>query len=74
MYLTNVALSLGEYKLCISSNDDLGGDGLPAIVAFNYRALTSGEKDYHYKGLENELNELRQGLDSLKDHEAYMVS
>ena len=58
--------------MCLLSNDEVGTDGLPATVAFNFRVLASGEKDYEYKGLEQELNELKQGLNSLKDHEAYM--
>lgn len=62
----------GDYQMCLSSNDDVGTDGLPAIVAFNFRTLASGEQDYQYKGLELELSELRQGLDSLKDHQSYM--
>jgi hypothetical protein len=62
----------GDYEMCLASNDELGGDGLPATVAFNFRVLESGEQDYQYKGLETELTELRQGLDSLKDHQAYM--
>ena len=62
----------GDYQMCLLSNDEVGTDGLPATVAFNFRVLASGEKDYEYKGLETELNELKQGLNSLKDHEAYM--
>lgn len=62
----------GDYQMCLASNDDVGSDGLPAVIAFNFRTLSSGEQDYQYKGLDKELIELRQGLDSLKDHQSYM--
>lgn len=64
-----VANKAGDYKLCIRSNDKVFKED--TTVAFNFRTL-SGEKDYKYKGLESELVELKQGLDSLKDHESYM--
>jgi hypothetical protein len=41
-------------------------------VAFNFRAVANGQKDYEYAGLDSELAALRLGLDSLRDHQSYM--
>ncbi len=62
----------GDYKMCIANNDDETGDGLMRTVAFNFRAVASGLEDYEYSTLQTELLSLRQGLDFLKDHQAYM--
>ena len=65
-----VANKAGDYKLCIRSNDKIFKE--ETTVAFNFRTLSGEQQDYKYKGLESELVELKQGLDSLKDHESYM--
>lgn len=61
----------GEHKMCISNGFDYN-DGLSRIIAFNFRTVNAGQSDYQYVGLESELNDLRQGLDQLKDHQSYM--
>lgn len=55
--------------VCIHTNISTG---ISRIVAFNFRVVTTSDKDYEYLGLESELNDLRQGLDLLKDHQSYM--
>jgi len=63
----------GDYKMCISNGDkETGGDGVLRTVAFNFRAVANGQKDYEYAGLDSELAALRLGLDSLRDHQSYM--
>ena len=63
----------GDYKMCISNGDkETGGDGVLRTVAFNFRAVATGQKDYEYAGLDSELAALRLGLDSLRDHQSYM--
>jgi hypothetical protein len=66
-----IANKAGDYKMCINSNNHYFEDRTPITVAFNFRTLT-GEQNYKYKGLESELIDLRQSLNSLKDHESYM--
>ena len=66
-----IANKAGDYKMCIGSNDAIFVDKEKILVGFNFRTLT-GEQNYKYKGLESELIELRQSLDSLRDHESYM--
>lgn len=58
----------GDYTFCIESV----GKSDDTTVAFNFRAISTGEQDYEYIGLESELAELREGLDLLKDHQSYM--
>ena len=63
----------GDYKMCISNGDkETGGDGVLRTIAFNFRAVPTGQKDYEYAGLDSELAALRLGLDSLRDHQSYM--
>ena len=56
-----VADQVGDYQLCISNGDEEHNDGESRQVAFNFRAIGNGFKNYTYPGLETELNELKQG-------------
>ena len=66
----------GDYTICISNgnvdNDAEISDGLSRVVAFNFRMYSEKGKDYEYTGLETELNQLKEGLNSLKDHQSYI--
>lgn len=62
----------GDYTLCISNGSEEDNDGKARLVAFNFRTITTGEKDYQYSGLEVELDEMKTGLDFLIDHISYM--
>ena len=65
------AESDGDYEMCLSNEE--GYDDTMRIVAFNFRVTQEVEEtDYEYVGLESELNEMRQGLDLLRDHQSYM--
>lgn len=57
----------GEYTMCIANTESE-----EKIVAFNFRATPVEDKSYKYPGLEEELNELHEGLDLLRDHQSYM--
>lgn len=62
----------GDYEMCISNGTE-DNDGVPRIVAFNFRVSQDAEDGvYEYAGLESELAEMRQGLDLLRDHQSYM--
>ena len=65
----------GDYTMCISNgnSDNVGlSDGISRVVAFNFRMYSEKGKDYEYTGLETELNQLKEGLNSLKDHQSYI--
>ena len=62
----------GDYQMCIFNGDFLKKDGIPRIVAFNFRAVPQGEQDYEFAGLRTELTDLSEGLELLKDHQSYM--
>ena len=62
----------GDYTLCMSNGVDVLGDGQNKLVAFNLRTAGVEQKDYEYVGIQSELLALRQGLDFLKDHQAFM--
>lgn len=62
----------GEHTLCISNGSDEENDGVPRLIAFNFRAAAEGELDYQFAGLKNELLDLKEGLDQLRDHQSYM--
>jgi hypothetical protein len=62
----------GEYSMCLTNNNENSNDGRKRILAFNFRTTNSAQRDYEYNGLASELEALQQGLDSLKDHHAYM--
>ena len=61
--------SAGEYRMCIENNSE---SGEVQTVAFNFRTTTAEEKNFKYTGLEQELHELAEGLDLLRDHQSYM--
>lgn len=62
----------GEHTLCISNGDDSDNDGVPRLIAFNFRASPEGEQDYQFVGLQSELADLKEGLNLLRDHQSYM--
>jgi p24 family protein beta-1 len=63
----------GDYTMCIYNGNGLKGiDGVPRLVAFNFRAVAQGQQDYEFTGLQSELTELSEGLELLKDHQSYM--
>lgn len=62
----------GDYSICISNGSENENDGLVRTVAFNLRTVVTGERDYQYNGLESELDEMKQGLDFLIDHQSFM--
>jgi hypothetical protein len=62
----------GDYTMCISNGVDEDGDGIPRLVAFNFRAVAHGQQDYQFLGLQSELSDLSEGLELLKDHQSYM--
>lgn len=62
----------GDYSLCISNGNENENDGVVRTVAFNFRTVVTGERDYQYNGLESELDEMKQGLDFLIDHQSFM--
>lgn len=67
-----VAEKIGDYRLCISNGDEEHNDGSPRMVAFNFRAIGNGFKNYTYPGIDSELAELKQGFELFKDHQSYM--
>ena len=62
----------GDYTMCIANGDDNDNDGIPRLIAFNFRAVAQGERDYQFAGLQSELQDLSEGLNFLKDHQSYM--
>lgn len=62
----------GDYKMCIFNGRPDDHDGTERLVAFNYRAVPVGEQDYQFIGLQSEVSDLKEGLELLKDHQAYM--
>lgn len=62
----------GDYEMCIQNGNPLQNDGIPRIVAFNFRAVPQGQQDYQFVGLQSELTDLSEGLELLKDHQSYM--
>jgi hypothetical protein len=65
----------GEYTMCLNFDKNLGDNSdnqLSRTLAFNFRATNSRGSSGEYNGLESELDALQRGLDSLKDHHAYM--
>lgn len=62
----------GDYEMCISNGDIFKNDGIPRLVAFNFRAVAQGQQDYQFVGLQSELTDLSEGLNLLKDHQSYM--
>lgn len=62
----------GDYEMCIYNGDELKNDGIPRLVAFNFRAVAQGQQDYQFVGLQSELTDLSEGLNLLKDHQSYM--
>jgi hypothetical protein len=62
----------GDYEMCISNGNILTNDGIPRLVAFNFRAVAQGQQDYEFVGLQSELTDLSEGLNLLKDHQSYM--
>jgi hypothetical protein len=62
----------GDYEMCIHNGSILKHDGIPRIVAFNFRAVPQGQQDYQFVGLQTELTDLSEGLNLLKDHQSYM--
>lgn len=62
----------GDYTMCIGNGDDDNNDGIPRLVAFNFRATPPGQQDYQFVGLQSELADLSEGLQLLKDHQSYM--
>lgn len=62
----------GDYTMCISNGSENDNDGVPRLVAFNFRAAAEGEQDYQFVGLQSELTDLKEGLELLKDHQSYM--
>lgn len=62
----------GDYTMCISNGSEKENDGVPRLVAFNFRAAAEGETDYQFVGLQSELTDLKEGLELLKDHQSYM--
>lgn len=61
----------GDYVMCISNGKE-DADGVVRIVAFNFRTSQQEEGDYEYNGIDQELSEMRQGLELLRDHQSYM--
>lgn len=59
------AEQVGDYSICISNGDEEHNDGESRQVAFNFRAIGNGFKNYTYPGLETELNELKQGISDI---------
>ena len=62
----------GDYYLCIENGSENNNDGISRLVAFNFRTVSVGERDYQYNGVESELDELQQALDLLIDHQSFM--
>jgi len=62
----------GEHKFCISNGNDNDNDGIPRLIAFNFRASPEGEQDYQFAGLQSEIGDLKEGLELLRDHQSYM--
>jgi hypothetical protein len=62
----------GDYEMCIHNGSILKNDGIPRVVAFNFRAVPQGQQDYQFVGLQSELTDLSEGLELLKDHQSYM--
>eukprot|EP01038_Epipyxis_sp_PR26KG_P009576 gene9576-12899_t len=62
----------GDYTMCLSNGDEKKNDGESRLIAFNFRAAAEGEKDYQFVGLQSELEDLKEGLQQLKDHQSYM--
>lgn len=63
----------GDYSMCIGNNKDVDTDSGEKIIAFNLRSLETVEQgDYQYVGINAELEELREGLTRLIDHQSYM--
>lgn len=62
----------GDYTMCISNGKEEESDGAARIAAFNFRTSELDEGDYEYNGIDQELSEMRQGLDLLRDHQSYM--
>lgn len=62
----------GDYTLCFQNGELEKGDGVLRIVAFNFRAIGSDQRDYEASSLQTELLALRQGLEFLKDHQSFM--
>ncbi len=62
----------GDYTMCIANGNPSTNDGISRLIAFNYRAVSVGEVDYQFVGLQSELADLREGLELLRDHQSYM--
>ena len=61
----------GDYSMCIGNGKEIA-DGITRTVALNFRTTELEEGDYEYNGIDQELAEMRQGLDLLRDHQSYM--
>ena len=61
----------GDYSMFIGNGKEIG-DSITRTVALNFRTTELEEGDYEYNGIDQELAEMRQGLDLLRDHQSYM--
>lgn len=67
------AILEGDYTMCMQYDKEMADDGEERIMAFNFRASSKAPGfSKEYTGLESELDALQRGLDTLKDHHAYM--
>ena len=64
---------IGDYTMCLKNGDGENNDGIVRVVGFNFRIMNSIlTSSYEYAGLETELNDMKLGLELLKDHQSYM--
>ena len=63
----------GDYTMCLQNGTEDNNDGIIRVVGFNFRIMNSIlTSSYEYAGLETELNDMKLGLELLKDHQSYM--
>jgi hypothetical protein len=63
----------GDYTMCLQNGDEDNNDGIVRVVGFNFRIMNSIlTSSYEYAGLETEINDMKLGLELLKDHQSYM--
>ena len=64
----------GDHTMCLHYDETKGENtDLKRTIAFNFRSTNAAPGFYkEYNGLDSELDALQRGLDTLKDHHAYM--
>jgi hypothetical protein len=64
----------GDHTLCFNNGDETSNDGKSRVIAFNFRIYNSllGGSGGAVMAAENELADLVNGLNFLRDHQLYM--